>query len=62
MGTILGCLGMPDLRLMWAEEVQSKQEQFELAEGRFNRRPCDLLFFGSRAMDVIDTAATLYRK
>src|SRR5437762_11635833 len=36
IGTILACLGMPDPRLMWAEEVQSKQQQFEAAEGCFN--------------------------
>jgi hypothetical protein len=35
IGTILACLGMPDPRLMWAEEVQSKQPQFEAAEGCF---------------------------
>ena len=26
---------MPDRRLMWAEEVQSKQQEFEAAEGDF---------------------------
>src|SRR5947199_1594191 len=36
MGTMLACLGMPDPRLMWAEEVQSKQQEFEAAEGCFN--------------------------
>ena len=35
MGTILAGLGMPDLRLMWAEEVQSKQPEFETAESCF---------------------------
>src|SRR5438046_4375995 len=49
MGTILACLGMPDPRLMWAEEVQSKQQQFEAAEGCFN---ADIrLAFLRRAVD-----------
>ena len=62
MGTILECCGMPDLRLMWAEEVQSKREQSEAARGLFLTPTFNLLFFDSRAMDVIGRAATLYRK
>ena len=61
MGTILECLGMPDPRLMCGVEVQSKYEQFESAEGCLTPT-FELLFFASRAMDVIGTAATLYRK
>jgi hypothetical protein len=53
---------MPDLRLMWAEEVQSKREQSEAARGLFLTPTFNLLFFDSRAMDVIGRAATLYWK
>jgi len=52
---------MPDPRLMCGVEVQSKYEQFEAAEGCLTPT-FELLFFASRAMDVIGTAATLYRK
>ena len=51
----LGCLGMPDRRLMYGTEVQPQQPRIQ-ALGR------DLLFWGSGVMDVIGRAATLYRK
>ena len=49
---------MPDPRLMWAEEVQSKQQNSR--QPRAVLTPTfKLLFFASGAMDVIGTAATL---
>ena len=36
MGTILECFGMPNPRVMCAQEVQSKQQEFQLDEGCFN--------------------------
>ena len=62
MGTTLECLGMPDPRLMCGPEVQSKWQEFQAVDAPALTLTFELLFFGSRAMDVIGTAAKLYRK